>query len=97
MIVNEVFDAAVRSFGELEFEIELEGSVGFFGDDDENPSPEDVAKIGDRLTELDVEHEFHSYPRCGHAFQNFTNPQAYRAPATSDSFTKMIEWLSKNL
>ena len=33
MIVNEVFDAAVRSFAELEFEIELEGSVGFFGDD----------------------------------------------------------------
>jgi len=71
--------------------------IGFFGDDDENPSPEDVAKIEDRLTELDVEHEFHSYPGCGHAFQNFTNPQAYRAPATSDSFTKMIEWLSKNL
>ena len=46
--------------------------IGFFGDDDENPSPEDVAKIEDRLTELDVEHEFHSYPGCGHAFQNFT-------------------------
>ena len=71
--------------------------IGFFGDEDENPSPEDVAKIEDRLTELDVQHEFHSYPGCGHAFQNFTNPQAYRAAATSDSFTKMIEWLSKNL
>jgi len=71
--------------------------IGFFGEDDENPSPEDVAKIDGRLTELGVKHEFYSYPGCGHAFQNFTNPHGYRATATSDSFNKMIEWLSETL
>ncbi|MEC7489355.1 MAG: dienelactone hydrolase family protein [Pseudomonadota bacterium] len=71
--------------------------IGFFGKDDENPSPRDVAKIGTRLTELNVEHEFHSYEGCGHAFQNFTNPQGYRAAATANSFEKMISWLASNL
>ncbi len=71
--------------------------IGFFGNDDENPSPEDVAKIDTRLTELGVVHEFHAYDGCGHAFQNFTNPAGYRAAATSDSFAKMAAWLAANL
>lgn len=71
--------------------------VGFFGNDDENPSPADVAKIDARLTELGVAHEFHAYDGCGHAFQNFTNPAGYRAAATSDSFAKMAAWLAANL
>ena len=71
--------------------------IGFFGNDDENPSPEDVAKIDARLTELGVAHEFHAYDGCGHAFQNFTNPAGYRAAATSDSFAKMAAWLAANL
>ena len=71
--------------------------IGFFGEDDENPSPGDVAAIDEKLTELGVEHEFHSYPGCGHAFQNFTNPDGYRAEATADSFGKMARWLAANL
>ncbi len=71
--------------------------IGFFGGDDENPSPEDVAKIDAKLTELGIAHEFHSYDGAGHAFQNFTNPAGYRAAATEDSFAKMISWLGKNL
>jgi carboxymethylenebutenolidase len=72
-------------------------SLGFFGNDDENPSPDDVDRIDARLTELGIGHEFHRYDGCGHAFQNFTNPQGYRAAATADSFAKMIAWLGKNL
>ena len=71
--------------------------IGFFGGDDENPSPDDVAKIDAKLTELGIAHEFHSYEGAGHAFQNFTNPAGYRAAATEDSFAKMIAWLGKNL
>lgn len=71
--------------------------IGFFGKDDENPSPDQVAQIGARLTELGIAHEFHSYDGAGHAFQNFTNPAGYRALATEDSFAKMIAWLAKNL
>ena len=72
-------------------------AIGFFGGDDENPSPDDVAKIDARLTEHGIVHEFHTYDGAGHAFQNFHNPQGYRAAATADSFAKMIAWLGKNL
>ena len=76
----------------------LRGPVaGFFGADDENPSSDDVAKIDAKLTELGIAHEFHSYEGAGHAFQNFHNPQGYRAAATADSFAKMIAWLGKTL
>lgn len=76
----------------------LRGPVaGFYGKDDENPSPDDVAKIDAKLTELGIDHEFHSYDGAGHAFQNFTNPAGYRAAATEDSFAKMIAWLGENL
>ena len=71
--------------------------IGFFGGDDENPSPEDVAKIDAKLTGHGIAHEFHSYEGTGHAFQNFHNPQGYRAAATADSFAKMIAWRGKNL
>ena len=71
--------------------------IGFFGNDDENPSPADVAKIDSKLTELGIAHEFHAYDGAGHAFQNFTNQAGYRAAATEDSFAKMIAWLGKNL
>lgn len=72
-------------------------SLGFFGNDDENPSPDDVDKIDARLTELGIAHEFHRYDGCGHAFQNFYNPQGYRAAATADSMAKMFAWLGQNL
>lgn len=78
--------------------VNLRGPViGFFGKDDENPSPDDVARIDAKLTELGIAHEFHSYDGAGHAFQNFTNPAGYRAAATEDSFAKTIAWLGKNL
>lgn len=76
----------------------LRGPVlGLFGGDDENPSPADVDRIDSRLTELGVEHEFHMYDGCGHAFQNFTNPDGYRTQATADSFARMAAWLSEKL
>ena len=43
-------------------------AIGFYGKDDENPSPDDVAKIDAKLTELGIIHDFHSYDGAGHAF-----------------------------
>ncbi len=71
--------------------------IGFFGADDQNPSPEDVAKIDAKLTEHGIAHEFHFYDGAGHAFQNFTNPGHYRAAATADSIERMMAWLGTNL
>ena len=42
--------------------------AGFFGKDDKNPSPEDVATFDRMLTERGIPHEFHSYDNAAHAF-----------------------------
>ena len=57
----------------------------------------DLEEFDARLTELGIAHEFHRYDGCGHAFQNFYNPQGYRAAATADSMAKMFAWLGQNL
>ena len=76
----------------------LRGPVaGFFGNDDQNPSPADVAKISAKLKEHGIVHEFHGYDGAGHAFQNFMNPEGYRAAATAESFATMSAWLKEIL
>jgi carboxymethylenebutenolidase len=59
--------------------------IGFFGNDDGNPSPDDVNKIDAELTKLGKTHTFHRYDGAGHAFQNFCNEERYREAATQDS------------
>ncbi len=77
---------------------DLKGPViGFFGNDDKNPSPEDVDKIDAELTRLGVEHSFHRYDGAGHAFQNFLGPERYREAATGDSWPKGVAFLDRTL
>jgi carboxymethylenebutenolidase len=70
--------------------------MGLFGEEDPNPSPDDVAKLDQRLTELRTEHEFHSYPGAGHAFMNEDRP-SYREEAARDAWQKCIRWFSQHL
>lgn len=51
---------------------------GFFGNDDGNPSPDDVDRFDARLSELGIDHIFHRYDGAGHAFQNTLNAKGYR-------------------
>lgn len=77
---------------------DLKGPViGFFGNDDKNPSPEDVDKIDAELTRLGVEHSFHRYDGAGHAFQNFLGSERYREAATADSWPKGVAFLDRTL
>lgn len=71
--------------------------IGFFGNDDKNPSPDDVAKIGAELDRLGTGREFHAFDGAGHAFQNFINPAGYRPAATRDAQAKLLAWLGTNL
>ena len=71
--------------------------IGFFGNDDENPSPEDVARIDEEFTEQGIVHSFHAYDGAGHAFQNFLNEAGYREEATKDSQDKLLAFLAKTL
>lgn len=71
--------------------------IGLFGNDDPNPSPDDVERIDAELTRHGKPHEFHAYYGAGHAFLNFTNPQRYRAEQAADAWQKMLAFLDKHL
>ena len=71
--------------------------AGFFGDDDENPSKEDVAKISAEMDRLDKAHQFHSYPETGHAFLDFSNAKAYREGPAADAFDKLVAFFGETL
>ena len=77
---------------------QIKGSVlGFFGNDDKNPSAEDKEKISSELTRFGIQHEFHGYDGAGHAFQNFLAPERYREEATRNSWAKTIPYLDQTL
>lgn len=58
--------------------------IGFFGNLDNNPSPEDVDKIDAILTKHNVSHVFHRYPEVGHGFQQGAMRGEPAAQAASD-------------
>ena len=70
--------------------------IGFFGNEDENPSPEDVAKIDAAMTEHGIDHEFHAYDGAGHAFQNFLGPN-YREEQSGDAQEKLLAFFKRTL
>ena len=70
--------------------------LGLFGDEDGNPSPEDVARIDAELARLGKPHEFHGYAGAGHAFLNAQRP-SYREEAATDAWGRCIAWLHSHL
>jgi carboxymethylenebutenolidase len=71
--------------------------IGFFGQDDTNPSPADVDRIDAELTRHGKAHEFHRYEGAGHAFLNFTNAERYRPGPAKDAWQKMLAFLARHL
>jgi carboxymethylenebutenolidase len=70
--------------------------LGLFGEEDQNPSPEDVAVLDKELTELGKTHEFHSYPGAGHAFFAVDRP-AYRPEAAVDGWRRVDAFYGRYL
>ncbi len=68
--------------------------VGFFGDHDVNPSPDDVDKIDARLTEAGVSHTFHRYAHVGHGFQNPAHDAPETRAASTDAWGKALDFLA---
>ena len=71
--------------------------VGFFGNDDGNPSPEDVDRLDAELTKHGIAHSFHRYDGAGHAFQNFLSEASYRESQAEDAWGKVIEFFGEAL
>jgi carboxymethylenebutenolidase len=70
--------------------------LGLFGIEDQHPSPDDVAQIDARLTELGKDHEFHSYEGAGHAFFAVDRP-SYRVEAANDGWGKIWDFFGRYL
>jgi carboxymethylenebutenolidase len=71
--------------------------IGFFGDEDTNPSPADVQRIDETLRNFSKPHEFYRYPGAGHAFMNFRMPARYREAAAADAWPKLVAFFDTNL
>lgn len=71
--------------------------IGFFGNDDTNPSPADVDDYERALAAAGVEHAFHRYAGAGHAFQSFDNPERYRPEASEDAWRKALAFFAEKL
>jgi len=70
--------------------------LGHFGEDDENPSPEDVRKLDTELTKYNKAHEFFSYQGAGHAFMNFA-ASSFRPDAAQTSWPRTLDFLKKHV
>ncbi len=71
--------------------------MGIFGNDDQNPSPADVADLDAALNKAGIEHAFHQYDGAGHGFQDFVNKERFRKEQTEDSWAKLLAFLDKTL
>jgi carboxymethylenebutenolidase len=88
-------------FGDGPAPIDLTGNItipvmGNFGDDDENPSPADVATIDSALTAAGVTHDFKSYPGAGHGF-NCDDRGSYNEAAATDAFSRTLAFFNSNV
>jgi carboxymethylenebutenolidase len=70
--------------------------LGLFGEEDQHPSPEEVAELAKALEAAGKQYDFHSYPGAGHAFFAVNRP-AYRPEAANDGWQKIWDFFGANL
>ena len=67
-----------------------------FGEEDGNPSPEDMQKLDAELTGHNKVHEFYTYPNAGHAFMDFSG-QRYSGEAAASSWPRTLDFFARYL
>ena len=70
--------------------------LGLFGEDDKNPTPEQVNLHEAELKKYGKNYEFHRYPGAGHGFFYYHSP-AYRQQQAVDGWNKIWTFLEKYL
>ncbi len=70
--------------------------LGLFGNEDKNPTPEQVARLDGILTELGKEHAFHAFDDAGHGFFAVNRP-AYRPAAANEGWRLVRDFLGRHL
>jgi carboxymethylenebutenolidase len=70
--------------------------LGIFGNNDKNPSPDQVNRTEEVLKKLGKNYEFHRYDGVGHAFFNTTRP-GFGPEQAADGWQKVLAFYNKYL
>lgn len=70
--------------------------LGLFGEEDSNPTPEQVRQHEEELKKHGKSYEFHMYPDAGHGFFYYHRP-SYRQAQAEDGWQKVFTFLEKYL
>lgn len=70
--------------------------LGLFGEEDQNPTPAQVAQLEQELQRHGKSYEFHMYPNAGHGFF-YHNRANYRQAQAVDGWNKIFEFLGTHL
>jgi len=70
--------------------------LGFFGNDDQSPSPDQVNQHEAELKKQGKNYEFHRYDGAGHGFFYYDRP-AYRQQQAMDAWGKLFAFFEANL
>jgi carboxymethylenebutenolidase len=70
--------------------------LGLFGNDDQSPSPDDVAEMAKALEAEGKDFEFHSYDDAGHAFFSVDRP-SFRLDAAKDGWKNIWDFFGRHL
>lgn len=86
-------------FGEGPAPIDLTNKIkipvlGSFGDQDANPSPDDVNTIEAKLKESGVTYDFKMYAGAGHGF-NCDDRGSYHEASAADALSRTLAWFDK--
>ncbi len=71
--------------------------MGFYGNNDHNPTSDDVDKIDAALSAANVEHVFHRYDNTGHAFMDPDLTDYYVEASAKDSWAKALKFLNERI
>ena len=70
--------------------------LGLFGEEDQFPSPQQVAQHEEALKMFGKAYEFHMYPKAGHGFFYYDRPM-YRQEQAVDGWGKVFAFLERTL
>ena len=91
----------LNAFGDGPAPIDLTSRIkipvmGNFGEQDANPSPEDVGQIEAKLKEAGVTYDFKTYAGAGHGF-NCDERDSYHEASAADALTRTLGWFDRYL
>jgi len=70
--------------------------MGHFGEEDKNPSLDDMRRLDAELKKLGKIHEFYSYEKTGHAFMD-PHGDKYRPHSAEVSYGRTLNFLARHL